>query len=224
RRRDDEVAAVVEKIGRLDVRRPVDELQILRDAERAGHFTLDAEVAIEIELDAGAESVVGEARSLGVLALREERRTARNDRDYEGAGSRRRVLCLHLARSREHHRSNQHCHPTLHDDLLGLSCFPATVARASGCEQSGRSAIARSRLRGRFSRAVRTSAISSFWTMSGSAMWPSRKSDRSWRKVPDNLIEGNCERIHRRRRTRGLAAAGHRQLQRSRGAAQRTAP
>src|SRR2546423_13301206 len=59
---DDNVAAVVEKVRRLQVRRAAGQRQVLRDAERAADLTLDADIAVEVDRDAAAEIVVAEAR------------------------------------------------------------------------------------------------------------------------------------------------------------------
>src|SRR6185369_2124523 len=80
-RRDDEVSAVVHEVRRFEVRCAVGELEILRDAECAADFALDADESIEVEGDRAAEVVVAEARTVGVLALGKERRAAGNDRD-----------------------------------------------------------------------------------------------------------------------------------------------
>src|SRR5258705_2119302 len=101
RRGDHQVAAVVEKVRRLEVRRATGQREALRDAERAADFTLDADEPVEVDRDAGAESVVAEARPLCVGALREERRAAGNDRDHDGSGSRGcRLLRVCLRRAR----------------------------------------------------------------------------------------------------------------------------
>src|SRR6266550_5133032 len=49
RRRYHEVPAVVENVRSLEVRRAAAERQILRDAERAADFTLDADEAIDVD-------------------------------------------------------------------------------------------------------------------------------------------------------------------------------
>src|SRR5258706_2827598 len=115
RRREHDVAAVVERVGRLQVRRPSADEQVLCDAEGAAHFSLDADVPIQMDRDACAKVVVAEARPPGVLALREERAAAGNDGDDDGAWPRRRVLRVRLTGSDECHRCDKPCNPTRHD-------------------------------------------------------------------------------------------------------------
>src|SRR5205085_2125866 len=113
----------------------------------AADFSFHADVSIEVDADAGAKTVVAEARSLRVLAFGEERRTARNDRDDDGARSGDGVLCVRLTGSSQSDHCEHHCDPTSHVCLLFLSdCF-ATFARGGGDKQSGRSASGESLLR-----------------------------------------------------------------------------
>src|SRR5215470_16234039 len=116
----DHVAGVIEQVRRLLIRRHAGELQVLGDAEVAADFALDADPAIEVELDSPAETVVAEAGSLRVAAFGEERRAARNDRDGHLARSRRaRLLRVHLTRSCESHdgerRRDHRCNLPFHD-------------------------------------------------------------------------------------------------------------
>src|SRR5262245_9419830 len=189
RRRHDEVAGVVQQVWRFPVRRRAAELQILRHAERAGHFALDADVPIEMDLDGSAESIVAEARSRRPAAFREERRAARNDRHHDGSGTRHCVLRVRPAGSRQADKSKHHRKKTFHRWPPVASHVPATFARGAGAQQSGRRAIHGSLLRARSMQAQWTKAISSFWTMTMSAVWTDAKCARSRRKVVDNSIE-----------------------------------
>src|SRR5207237_8665159 len=60
RRGDHEVAAVVQKIRRLQIRNAAGQRQVLRDAERAADLALDADEPVEVDRDRAAEPVVAE--------------------------------------------------------------------------------------------------------------------------------------------------------------------
>src|SRR5262245_33358695 len=115
RRRDDEVAAVVHEVRRLEIRRAVDELEVLRDAKCAAHLALDADESIEVDGDGAAEVVVTEARTVGVFALGKERRAARNDGDDDRPRPRCRLLRIRLTRTEHARCGNQDCYYSCHD-------------------------------------------------------------------------------------------------------------
>src|SRR6266850_2424198 len=111
----DEIAAVVQQVRRLQIQRFPAELQVLRDAERASHFTFDGDVSVEVDLDARTKVVVAEAWSLRLLSFCEERRSSGNDRDDDGARAGQRVLCVRRPCSNQSHRCQECCDPTRHD-------------------------------------------------------------------------------------------------------------
>ena len=83
---DDDVAAVIEKIRRLQVGRDAGLREVLRNPESAAHFTLNADVAGEVVFNGTAQAVIAEPRALGVAALGEEGRAAGNNGDGDGGG------------------------------------------------------------------------------------------------------------------------------------------
>src|SRR4029450_9998019 len=116
RRGDDEVAAVVHEVRRLEIRGAVGELEILRDAKCTADFALDANESIEVDGDRTAEVVVAEARTVGVLSLGGERRAARNNGDDGGTRPHRiGLLRVCLARTEHARQGNQDCYHSCHD-------------------------------------------------------------------------------------------------------------
>ena len=86
RGRHDQVAAVVEQVRRLDVRVCRDEVQALRDAQRAADLALDADVAIEVDRRRCRRGRSCRSSDPACLALGEERAAAGNDGDFDGPG------------------------------------------------------------------------------------------------------------------------------------------
>src|SRR6266550_5431022 len=66
RRRHNQVAAVVEKIRRLQIRHAAGQRQILREADRAADLALDADEPVEVDGDRAAKLIVAEARTFRV--------------------------------------------------------------------------------------------------------------------------------------------------------------
>src|SRR5688572_1173372 len=87
-----DVPAIVQEVWRLDVRRERAELQILRNADRAGDLALDTDVSIDVDRERAAQVVVPEARLLCVRVCREKESAARNDRNLDQPRSRSRLL------------------------------------------------------------------------------------------------------------------------------------
>src|SRR6185312_12141938 len=95
------------------------ELEILRDAEGTAHFTLNADVAIEIHGNRGAEVVVSETRFLCISVFGEPHAAGGNDADFNAAGTRRDFLGERGARSDAHESDHcENCQQALHTSLL----------------------------------------------------------------------------------------------------------
>src|SRR5712671_3447482 len=125
RQRDHEVAGVVQLVGSLLIARPAAELQVLRDPERARHVALDADDAVDVVGDGGAERVVAEARPVAAAGV--ERAAAGDEGDFERAGPGTGLLRERRAAAGEGDSENESRDRPFHDCLL-----VASVATAAG--------------------------------------------------------------------------------------------
>ena len=126
-------------IGPLLIARESTKPKILRDPERALDLAFDSEEPIDVVGERGAYVVVAETRP--IVAVCVERAAARNDRDFDRARARARLLRVGATSADDRKRCEKNRDPTCHDYLLEPSWFTAslrakTMPRAPSAKQA----------------------------------------------------------------------------------------